>query len=133
MKSLIFLLSLSLSLWLYALPQSFVVQVAQGQESTVKTSPMPAERAKATFEDERVKTFMAVVAKDFGGKCSIPDYTKTKAKLIQRGGGDFSSSSYEVSIPCPGNRGLAAVQITVEFSPPLEEPLNLILSLQYRK
>jgi hypothetical protein len=94
---------------------------------------MPAERAKATFEDERVKTFMSVVAKDFGGKCSIPDYTKTEAKFTQRGGGDFSLSSYEVNISCPGNKGLAAVQITVEFSPGVGEPLNLILSLRYRK
>ena len=133
MKSLICLLSLSLSLWLYPLPRSVAVQVAQGQESTVKLSHMPAERAKSTFEDERVKTFMSVVAKDFGGKCNLPDYTKTEAKLTQRGGGDFSSSSYEVSITCPGNKGLAAVQITVEFSPPLREPLNLILSLQYKK
>ena len=133
MKTLIFLLLFSFSLWLYALPRSVAIQVAQGQEATVKPSLMPVEKAKATFEDERVKTFMSVVAKDFGGKCSIPDYTKTEAKLTQRGGGDFSSSSYEVTIPCPGTRGLATVQITVEFSPPLGEPLNLILSLQYRK
>jgi hypothetical protein len=131
MKSLILLLSISLTL--FALPLSITAQVAQAQEATVKTSPMPAERAKATFEDARVKTFMSVVAKNFGGKCSIPDHTKTEARLTQIGSGDFSSSFYEVNLPCPGDNGLTGVQITVEFSPPLGRPLNLLLSLQYRQ
>jgi hypothetical protein len=131
MKSLILLLSISLTL--FALPLSITAQVAQAQEATGITSPMPAERAKATFEDARVKTFMSVVAKNFGGKCSIPDHTKTEARLTQIGSGDFSSSFYEVNLPCPGDNGLAGVQITVEFSPPLGRPLNLLLSLQYRQ
>ena len=131
MKSLI--LSLSVLLSLFAFSRSVVADATQGPGAAVKPSLMPPERAKATFEDQRVKTFMSVVSKDFGGKCSVPEFTKTEAKLTQVGAGDFSSSFYELTIPCPGNNGLAAVQLTVEFSPPLGTPLNLVLSLQYRR
>ncbi len=131
MKSLSLLLSILLSL--LACSRSVAQEVPQGQGAAVKPSPMPAERAKATFEDERVKMFMSVVAKDFGGSCGLPDPSKTEAILTQRGGGDFSSSSYEVTIPCPGKNGLAAVKITAEFSPPEGTPLDLVLSLQYKQ
>lgn len=94
---------------------------------------MPAQRAKATFEDERVKTFMSVVATNLGGRCELPEYQKTQAKLTQNGRGDFSSSRYDITVPCAGSNGLAAIRINVEFSPPLGTPLNLDLSLQYRK
>lgn len=132
MKFLILLLSISLLL--SALPQSVTAQVLREiPRSHAKPSLMPADRAKATFEDEGVKTFMSVVAKSFGGKCGIPEYTKTEAIVTQRGSGDFSSTFYEVTIPCPGNNGLAAVVITAEFSPPLGTPLDLVLSLRYRR
>ncbi|NLT21992.1 MAG: hypothetical protein GXX82_02985 [Syntrophorhabdus sp.] len=101
--------------------------------SNAKPSFMPAERAKAMFEDGSVRAFMSAVAKDFGGKCSIPDHTKTEAVITQRGSGDFSSTFYEVTIPCPGDNGLTVVVITAEFSPPLGTPLDLILSLRYRR
>jgi hypothetical protein len=130
MKHLILLLTVSLLL--FTLPRPTMSQVVEGKGATVKSSPMPAERVKATFEDARVKTFMSVVEKSFGGKCSIPDFTKTEATLTQIGSGDFSSSYYDIIIPCPGDNGLVGVQINVEFSPPLGSPLNLVLSLQYR-
>lgn len=94
---------------------------------------MPSERAKATFEDERVKLFLVVVKREFGGECSAPDYAKTEAKMTQTRGGDFSSSFYEISIPCAGKNGLAAVSITSEFVPLMERPLNLTLSLSFRR
>jgi hypothetical protein len=103
----------------------------RGQAAPVKPSPMPADRAQATFEDKRVKTFMSAVAQNFGGKCNLPNYAKTEAKLTQRGFGDFSSSIYELTVPCPGNDGLAEVQITVEFSPPAGI-VDLVLSLHYK-
>ena len=94
---------------------------------------MPSARAKATFEDERVKTFVSIVATNFGGRCELPDYQKTEARLTQRGTGDFSSLLYDIAVPCTGINGLAAIQINVEFSPPLGTPLNLDMSLRYRK
>jgi hypothetical protein len=119
---------------LFAFPQLPAAQVmGQIPRSNAKPSVMPAERAKAIFEDRSVKAFMSMAARDFGGKCSIPDHTKTEAVITQRGSGDFSSTFYEVTIPCPGGDGLAAVVITAEFSPPLGTPLDLILSLRYRR
>jgi hypothetical protein len=94
---------------------------------------MPADRARATFEDERVKMFLAVAAREFGGVCAAPDTAKTEATATQRGGGDFSSAFYQIDIPCPGRNGLAAVQITAEFSPPRGQPLDLVLSLRFRQ
>lgn len=131
MKPLILTLAVTLSL--LSLPRPIMAQVTSGQVATVQPSPMPAERAKATLDDERVKTFMSVLEKDFDGKCSVPDYTQMNARLKQVGSGDFTSSFYEVSIPCTGKNGLAGIQITVEFSPPLGTPLNLLLSLQFKR
>lgn len=132
MKSLSLLVAILLLF--FALSRSVALEVPQAQGAAGKASPMPAERAKATFEDARVKLFMSAVAKDFGGKCSSPDYTKTPALLVEQGpGGDFSSSFYDLTISCPGNNGLAAVKIKVEFSPPLGTPLDLLLSLQYTR
>lgn len=132
MRSLVFLLSLFLLS--FTLTGSIMAQpMREVPKSNAKSSPMPADRAKATFEDERVKAFLAVAARDFGGKCAIPDYAKTEAKLTQLGSGDFSSTFYEVTVPCPGKNGLAGVVITVEFSPPLGTPLDLALSLRYRR
>jgi hypothetical protein len=127
-------LLLSLSLALFALPWSSVAQsVTEPPRSQAKPVLMPAERARAIFEDVSVKTFMSVVAKDFGGKCSMPDHAKVQAVTTQRGSGDFSSTFYEVTVPCPGDNGLIAMVITAEFSPPLGTPLDLILSLRYRR
>lgn len=119
---------------LFAFPQLPAAQVVREiPRSNAKPSVMPAERAKAIFEDRSVTAFISTVGKDFGGKCSIPDHTKTEAVITQRGSGDSSSTFYEVTIPCPGDDGLAAVVITAEFSPPLGTPLDLILSLRYRR
>jgi|GEM_PF-3114498 len=119
---------------LFAFPQLIAAKALREiPRANAKPAVMPAERAKAIFEDGSVKTFMSVVKKDLGGKCSIPDHTKTEAVITQRGSGDFSSTLYEVTIPCPGDNGLAAVVITAEFSPPLGTPLDLILSLRYRR
>lgn len=101
--------------------------------SQAKPTPMPAERAKAVFEDKSVKTFMSMTARDFGGKCRFPDYARTEASTTQAGSGDFSSTFYEIVIPCPGVDGLSAVVITAEFSPPLGTPLDLALTLRYRR
>jgi hypothetical protein len=112
--------------------------VAEG--APVQASPMPPERAQATFADVRVKTFMNLVTSNgVAGKCSIPDPNKTQARLLpttpQRPGvpPDFSSSLYEIEIPCPGNNGLSAVRILAEFVPMRADPLNLTLSLLYRQ
>ena len=94
---------------------------------------MPADRAKATFEDERVRTFLAVAAKEFGGTCALPAYAKTEAAATQRGAGDYGSSFYEISVPCPGKNGLATVEIRAEFATPLARPLDLVLSLTFRQ
>lgn len=101
--------------------------------SKAKPTLMPVERAKAVFEDKSVKTFMAATVKDFGGKCKAPDHDKTQASVTQVGSGDFSSTFYEIVIPCPGMDGLTAVAITAEFSPPLGTPLDLALTLRYRR
>ena len=92
---------------------------------------MPAERAKATFEDPRVKTFLRVAKDDFGGSCTLPANENTEAKLRSSGSGDFSSSFYEVDIPCSGK--VASIHITAEFSPPLGTPLNLVLALHLNR
>jgi hypothetical protein len=125
---------LAVSLLLFAVPQSLMAQgMRQVPGSHAKPAPMPAERAKAIFEDGSVRRFISVAANAFGGRCSIPDYAKTEAVITQRGSGDFSSTFYEVTIPCPGDNGLAALVITAEFSPPLGTPLDLVLSLRYRR
>jgi hypothetical protein len=110
------------------------------QGAAVKPSPMPTERAKATFDDARVRTFMTFVnSKELGGKCSLPDPGKTLAVLTPPPPlppgvtPDFSSSIYEIQLPCPGNDGLSSVGIRVEFVPLVEKPLNLTLSLLYRR
>ncbi len=131
MKRVIMVLAVSLSF--SALPQAVMAQAVPVRGESAKRSPMPPERAQATFTDERVKTFLAVVAKEFGGTCTLPEYAKTEAKLTQIGSGDFSSSFYEIAIPCQGKEGLAGVQITAEFSPPLGTPLNLVLALRYQR
>ena len=124
---------LLVSALLAAFPWRAGAQPAPGQGGGAQLPLMPAQRARATFEDERVKTFMSVVAMNFGGKCELPDYQKTQAAFTQNGSGDFSSSWYGIAIPCEGSNGLAAIRINAEFSPPLGTPLNLDLSLQYRK
>lgn len=102
--------------------------------------PMPAGRAKATFDDERVRTFMTFAnSKGLGGKCSRPDPGNTLAVLtpppppLPGVTPDFSSSIYEIQLPCPGNDGLSSLSIRVEFVPIEEKPLNLTLSLLYRR
>lgn len=128
------ILMISVLLSLSAFPRSMTAQALREiPRSNEKPAVMPAERAKAIFEDKSVKTFMSVVTKNFGGKCFIPDHAKTEAVTTRRGSGDFSSTFYEVTIPCPGANGLAAVMITAEFSPPLGTPLDLVLSLRYRR
>ena len=124
---------LSVLILLAAFPWQVGAQSAPGQGADSGPALMPSQRARATFEDERVKTFMSAVATNFGGKCDLPDYSNTQARLTQRGGGDFSSSFYDIAVPCAGSNGLAAIQINAEFSPPLGTPLNLDLSLRYRK
>ena len=110
------------------------------QSTRLGPAPMPTERAQATFSDTRVKTFMALVnSKELGGKCNLPDPGKTLAKLIPPNpppgvsSPDFSSSFYEIEFPCPGNNGLSAVRMLVEFIPIKGEPLDLTLSLLYRQ
>lgn len=110
------------------------------QGGAMKPSPMPTERAKATFDDARVRTFMTFVnSKELGGKCSLPAPGNTLAVLtppppLPPGATpDFSSSIYEIQFPCPGNDGLSSVGIRVEFVPLVEKPLNLTLSLLYRR
>src|SRR5260370_25027276 len=94
------------------------------QGAAVTPSPMPGDRARATFEDVRVKTFMALVnAKEVGGKCQAPDAAKTQAKLspprpLPPGApldvAGFASSYYDIEIPWPGNNGLKSVLIEAE-------------------
>ena len=126
MRSIILLLLVSLSFLTVPRPAT-AEAMREIPRSNAKPVLMPAERAKATFEDRSVKAFMSVAAKDFGGRCRMPDPAGTQAITTQSGSGDFSSTFYEVTIPCPGDNGLAAVVITAEFSPPLGVPLDLVL------
>ena len=107
------------------------------QGAAAEPSPMPAERAKATFDDPRVRTFLTLVnSKELGGKCSPPDPGKTLAVLTPPPLGatpDFSSSVYEIRLPCPGNDGLSSVVIRAEFVTLIRKPMNLTLSLLYRQ
>ena len=124
-KTLITALSLSVA--------PLLIATATAQDAPVKAVPMPPERAKAMLDDERVKSFLSVVEKELSGKCQVLDAGNVMAKLNQKGSGDFSSSFYEVSIPCSGKDGLDALQITAEFSPPLGTPLNLLLAIHFKR
>lgn len=110
------------------------------QGAPAKASKMPRERAQATFDDPRVKAFMKLVTSpEIGGTCSLPDSTKVEARVIAPGPfppgvtPDFASTRYGVTIPCPGKEGLASVSIEAEFVPLMSGPLNLTMSLEYRK
>lgn len=91
---------------------------------------MSADRAKATFDDLRVVTFLRMVSENFGGGCVRPPCDHIEAKMTSNGAGDFSSTYYEFTIPCGDQlHGVTSVGITVEFSPPMSSPLNLTLSV----
>jgi hypothetical protein len=106
---------------------------AQYSSPSPKPQLVSEELARAIFNDARVSAYLSVTAKEFGGKCVLPDYKKTEAKVTGRGRSDFSVGFYELNIPCPGDHGLESLTIVAEFSPPLLEPLNLILSLNYKR
>lgn len=117
-----------------------VASVRQQPRTPAKASTMPRERAQATFDDARVKTFMKLVASpEIGGSCSVPEASKVDARVIAPGAlppgvaPDFASTRYVITIPCKGNEGLASVSIDAEFVPLMRTPLNLTLSLHYRQ
>jgi hypothetical protein len=99
---------------------------------------MPSDRAKAMFDDARVKRFISVVnAKEIGGSCSLPDPAKTQARIVSPPPPpsvppDFASTLYQIDLPCPGSNGLSAVVLVAEFTG-LAGPLNMTLSLQYTR
>jgi hypothetical protein len=112
-----------------------LAQAEQGDAANSRL--MPAERAKATFEDSRVKKFLEFVSGDFGVTCPVPAYDKTKAVFnTPRTNGDFVSTFYEIRVSCSGTVGTGKageIGIRVEFAPPRGDPLNLTLSVYFRE
>ena len=115
---------------------TLLAQTKQGDAAN-SPRPMPAERAKATFEDSRVKKFLKFVTEDFGVTCPVPAYAKTEAvSNTPKRSGDFVSTFYEIRVNCSGTVGTGkaeAIGIMVEFAPPRGTPLNLTLSVNFKE
>ena len=101
---------------------------------TPQAVTMPRERAEATFKDPRVLAFLKNVMDGFKVSCTLPDPANTQAKVtlpnIPKNAPpqviEFSSTWYEVAVPCSAT---TTVTVTAEFTP-LTGPLNLVLSLR---
>jgi hypothetical protein len=113
---------------------------AEAQRGTPQTKTtdetMVEDRAKGLFEDPRVKAFVDLAQGSLGGKCTLPSYKATKAKVtspavIPPGAPpDAISIFYEVRIPCTGKA--SGMTLRGEFAGPAG-PLNLTLSIDLKE
>jgi hypothetical protein len=93
---------------------------------------MEFDRAQALYDDARFKSFYT---SEIAAQCALPANNALPAQLVCHGGGDFSSCYYSITIVCNASEsvGLKALNIKVEFSPPMGSPLNLDLGLSYKE
>lgn len=107
------------------------VSLGQAQSAPVHTSTglVPSDRAKAIFEDIRVKNFLSLAKDSFGVTCAVPDFEKVTATITQKGPlagvPDSIDLVYEFPVTCSGG---STINIKTEFAPPLDTPLDMTVT-----
>lgn len=103
---------------------------------------LPERRAQALWRDARWLAFQQGVLSAFQARCEVPAADDTWVKVAKpaalppgspAGSSDFVSDHPEVRLNCQGRDGLVAVRVRAEFVRMMDSPLNLELSLQFKR
>jgi len=115
---------------------------AQGPGQTPGLERLSEQRARALWRDARWLSFQQGVLSAFQARCEVPAADDTWVKVAKPaalppgsppGGADFVSDHPEVMLNCQGREGLVAVRVRAEFVRMMDSPLNLELSLQFKR